>query len=153
MRSFGETVDGVFVELETGEGLEGAALVGADGLNSAVRRGMLNDGEPRYSGYTSWRGITARGSLWPAGQMSESWGRGARFGLVAIDADRLYWFATRNEAAGGRDVGKDRLLEVFGSWHEPIRAVIESTPDEAILRTDIADSTAVHGLEVELVKP
>ena len=139
VRSFEACADGVTVELESGEVLEGEALVGADGLRSAVRRQRLDDGEPRYSGYTSWRGVCARGTLWPEGHMSESWGRGARFGLVAIDGDRVYWFATANVAAGGRETSKPDLLARFCSWHAPIAAVIEATPDAAILRTDIAD--------------
>ena len=133
VRSCGETASGVFVELESGERIEGSSLVGADGLRSAVRRRMVKDGEPVYSGYTSWRGVTDRGAFWPAGQMSESWGRGARFGLVAIDAERLYWFATANVPAGEKGQGKADLLTRFGSWHDPIRATIESTPDDAIL--------------------
>lgn len=139
VRACGETDGGVFVELETGERIPGSALVGADGLRSVVRRHIVKDGEPVYSGYTSWRGVTDRGSLWPAGHMSESWGVGARFGLVAIDRDRLYWFATANVPAGEKDRGKADLLARYGGWHDPIRAVIESTPDDAILRTDIAD--------------
>jgi 2-polyprenyl-6-methoxyphenol hydroxylase-like FAD-dependent oxidoreductase len=139
VRSFGETSSGIFVELETGERIEGTALVGADGLRSVVRLQKVGDGEPVYAGYTSWRGVAARGALWPAGQMSESWGAGERFGLVAIDGDRIYWFATANVPAGARETGKAELLGRFGSWHEPIRAVIEATPEQAILRTDIAD--------------
>jgi 2-polyprenyl-6-methoxyphenol hydroxylase-like FAD-dependent oxidoreductase len=138
-RSFRETETGVAVETESGETIEGACLVGADGLHSATRQQFVNDGEPRYSGYTSWRAVTSRGSLWPAGRMSESWGSGARFGLVAIDGDRLYWFATANVPALGRDTSKAELLRRFGSWHEPIAAAIEATPEDAILRTDIAD--------------
>lgn len=143
VRRFAAGADGVAVELETGETLEGEALVGADGLRSAVRRQRLEDGEPRYSGYTSWRGVCPRGSLWPAGQMSESWGRGARFGLVAIDGDRLYWFATANAEAGGRGASKADLIARFGTWHAPIASVIEATPDAAVLRTDIADRDPV----------
>ena len=139
VRSCGETAAGVFVELEPGERIEGSGLVGADGLRSTVRRHIVKDGGPVYSGYTSWRGVTARGSFWPAGQMSESWGAGARFGLVAIDGDRLYWFATANVPEGERDKGKADLLARFRGWHEPIRPVIESTPEDAILRTDISD--------------
>ena len=139
VRGCGETAEGAFVELETGERIEGAALVGADGLRSAVRLQIVKDGEPVYSGYTSWRGVTDRGALWPAGDLSESWGAGARFGLVAIDGDRLYWFATANAPAGEEDRGKAALLARYGGWHEPIRAVIESTPEDAILRTDISD--------------
>jgi 2-polyprenyl-6-methoxyphenol hydroxylase-like FAD-dependent oxidoreductase len=143
LRSFGESASGVFVELETGERIEGAALVGADGLRSAVRLQRLGDGEPVYSGYTSWRGVTARGSHWPSGSMNESWGEGARFGLVAIDEDRLYWFATANTPVGGKDHDKAALLARYGSWHDPIRAVIEGTPETAILRTDISDRDPV----------
>ena len=143
VRSCGETASGVFVELETGERIEGSALVGADGLRSAVRRLIVKDGEPVYSGYTSWRGVTDRGSLWPAGQMSETWGEGARFGLVAIDGDRLYWFATANAPAGGQDRSRADLRARFNGWHEPVRAVIESTPEDAILRTDISDRDPV----------
>jgi len=135
----GATGEGAFVELADDERLEGAGLVAADGLHSVVRRGLVRDGEPRYSGYTSWRGVAARGPLWPAGQMSESWGRGARFGLVAIDGERLYWFATANASAGGRDASREDLLRRFAGWHDPIRAVLEATPDHMILRTDIAD--------------
>jgi len=144
VRSCGETTEGVFAELETGERIEGSGLVGADGLRSAVRRKIVKDGEPVYSGYTSWRGVTDRGALWPAGQMSESWGAGARFGLVAIDGDRLYWFATANVPAGEKDRGKADLLARFGGWHEPVRAVVESTPEGAILRTDISDRDPIE---------
>lgn len=143
VRTFMETTGGVSVELETGERVEGSGLVGADGLHSATRRQLLNDGEPRYAGYTSWRGVVDRGNQWPAGQMSESWGRGARFGLVSINGDRLYWFATANGPTGGRETSKSELLERFGSWHEPIGTVIEATPQDVILRTDIADREPV----------
>ena len=144
VRSYGQTDADAYVELQTGERLLGAAVVGADGLHSAIRRQMLNDGEPCYSGYTSWRGVTARGSLWPAGRTSEAWGRGERFGLVAIDGERVYWFATANVPPGGRDAGKSDLLNRFGGWHDPIRAVIESTPEDAIIRTDISDRDPVR---------
>lgn len=139
VRSCGQTADTAFVELETGERVEGSALVAADGLRSMVRTQSRPGGEPLYSGYSSWRGVAPRGSLWPTGHMSESWGSGARFGLVAIDGDRIYWFATANVPAGGADASKADLLQLFAGWHDPIGAVIKATPDDAILRTDIAD--------------
>ena len=40
-----------------GETVEGAALIGADGLWSSVRAQMLNDGPPRVSGHIAYRAV------------------------------------------------------------------------------------------------
>jgi 2-polyprenyl-6-methoxyphenol hydroxylase-like FAD-dependent oxidoreductase len=142
--AFRVDAEGVVVRLEDGTEIRGSALVGADGLRSAVRRQMLADGPPRYSGYTSYRGVIPRDPHWPKGFMCESWGSGARFGLVAIDQDRLYWFATANASEGGLSVGLGGLTERFRGWHEPIPAVIAATPDEALLHVDIHDREPVN---------
>lgn len=43
--------------LDTGERVSGAALIGADGIRSAVRRQVVGDGEPRVSGHTIYRSV------------------------------------------------------------------------------------------------
>jgi 2-polyprenyl-6-methoxyphenol hydroxylase-like FAD-dependent oxidoreductase len=48
---------GVIVSLASGERLEGAALIGADGLWSAVRAQMVDDGPPIVSGHTTYRSV------------------------------------------------------------------------------------------------
>lgn len=58
---------------------------------------------------------------------------------------RTYWFATVNAPPGGTD-GPDtraKLLAAYSGWHEPIRALIENTAAEAIVRTDIQDRPPV----------
>lgn len=45
------------VTLAGGEVLEGAALVGADGVHSTVRRLCFDDGSPEFTGYVAWRGL------------------------------------------------------------------------------------------------
>jgi 2-polyprenyl-6-methoxyphenol hydroxylase-like FAD-dependent oxidoreductase len=84
--------------------------------------------------------------LLPCGRGFESWGRGARFGCTHIGRGRIYWFATANAPAGvgdgplGGPAGpKAKLLRHFGDWHDPIRELIETTEEGAILRTDIYD--------------
>jgi 2-polyprenyl-6-methoxyphenol hydroxylase-like FAD-dependent oxidoreductase len=123
-----------------GERLDTELLVGADGLHSAIRAQLVADGAPRYAGYTSWRGVTAPGAVPPPPRVTETWGRGERFGIVDIGFGEIYWFAVADAAAGGidRDV-RAELLARFGGWHDPIRAVIEATPVDRIIRTDIAD--------------
>lgn len=113
-------------------------LVGADGLHSTVRAQLLDDGPPRYAGYTAWRGVVA----WLGGETGfESWGRGERFGLVDIGRGRSYWYAGKNapEREKGSVGRKEELLERFGSWHEPIPEIIGAMEETGILRHDVYD--------------
>jgi 3-hydroxybenzoate 6-monooxygenase len=54
---FAETDDGVRVVLADGRSIEGAALIGADGLRSAVRAQLVTEGEPVPIGYVAHRTI------------------------------------------------------------------------------------------------
>ncbi len=139
-----EADDGVVVTLENGEELRADLLVGCDGLHSMVRTQMLGESQTRYSGYTSWRGVCSEAGHSLSGMMSQSWGRGARFGVVPIGAGELYWFATANAAAGQKD-GRlpDELLARFGAWHAPIPDLLRATSAEHIIRTDIVDRPPV----------
>jgi 2-polyprenyl-6-methoxyphenol hydroxylase-like FAD-dependent oxidoreductase len=132
-----------------GRGVEEATdadfIVAADGLNSAFRR-MVVAGEtpPRDSGYTAWRGIAPRSAdvhrHIEAGVVSETWGRGTRFGIVPIDGDQIYWFAVA-PVDPLRDASSVRrfLLNTFSAWHPPIGALIRDTSAEAILESRIVD--------------
>ncbi len=135
---------GVTVLCAGGERIETALLVGADGLHSAIRAQMVDDGAPTYAGYTSWRGVTPAGAVPRPTLISESWGRGERFGIADIGFRQVYWFACADAPAGGKDADVHQaLLGRFGGWHEPVRQLIEATPAEAIVRTDISDRPPV----------
>lgn len=134
--------EGVRVMLEDGSTLDGSALIGADGLHSNVRRRLFGETPLRYSGQTSWRGVTPPGRFMDRGASSESWGPRQRFGLVSLSGERVYWFAVKEVPAGGQDEpGRvhETLLAAFSGWHDPIRRVLEATPESAIVRTDVQD--------------
>jgi 2-polyprenyl-6-methoxyphenol hydroxylase-like FAD-dependent oxidoreductase len=137
----------VVVTLESGREEEGDLLVGADGLHSAVRARLLGDEQPRYAGYSSWRGVCSiAGVEMRRDRASESWGRGARFGVVPIGDELVYWFATANAPADerlGAAAERERLRALFAGWHSPIGALIEQTEDRNLLRTDITDRQPV----------
>lgn len=115
------------------------ALIGADGVRSAVRTRMFGERRVHYAGYTAWRAIVAFDG---AKRITETWGRGCRFGIVPMGRGKVYWFATNNAAEGERDPegrAKEALLRLFRGWHAPVEALIEAAQEGSILRNDIYD--------------
>ena len=96
-RELGETGAGDKVGA-SGEVVEGAALIGADGLWSRIREAIVGDGKPRVSGHVAYRAVLQRQDV-PSHLWSDDvllWGgekthlvhyplrRGELFNLVAV---------------------------------------------------------------------
>ncbi|GGL05398.1 FAD-dependent monooxygenase [Nocardia jinanensis] len=131
------TAHGVRVRHSAGT-TEADLVLGADGINSTIRTALWPRARPPiYAGYTAWRTIVV-----PAGPVDsggETLGRGQRVGIAPLRDGRVYLFATANLPAGQHSPG-DELGEVrrrFGSWHDPIPALLDAADPEAILRHDI----------------
>lgn len=119
---------------------EADAVVGADGINSTVRVALSGYEKPRYSGYTCWRGISARPASTLPGYVGEWWGRGKRFGITTLTHDRLYWFAVHNSPADRYPVDNHAAVtELFRDWADPVSEIIASTPPERLIHSDIVD--------------
>ena len=141
---------GVTASFENGRRERGDVLIGADGINSAVRAAIIGDGPARYSGYTCWRAVAdVPADLVPARYVCEYWGRGQRFGITRIGRGRVYWYATQNAAPEGRDASPraahEHLRALFSAWCEPIPRVVELTDPGAIIRNDIVDRPPRRG--------
>ncbi len=125
----------------SGEAADGDVLIGADGIRSAVGTHLFGERPIRYAGYTAWRSVVEfprREKL----MISETWGRGCRFGIVPMNRDRVYWFATNNAPEGEHapeGETKNALLRLFRGWHEPVEALIAAAGEDSILRNDIYD--------------
>jgi 2-polyprenyl-6-methoxyphenol hydroxylase-like FAD-dependent oxidoreductase len=98
LESFTQDGASVQVRLAGGEVVEGAALIGADGLWSKVREAVVGDGKPRVSGHVAYRAVLKKQDV-PAHLWSDDvllWGgekthlvhyplrRGELFNLVAV---------------------------------------------------------------------
>ena len=130
------TADGL-VQSADGE-LRGDLVLGADGVNSTVRRAVWPDAPaPRYAGYTAWRFVTRRPvDVGPGG---ETWGHGERFGYATLSDGRVYCFATANvdEGSDGGDLAK--LRDRFGDWHDPVPRLLDEADDADLLHHDLYD--------------
>ncbi|HEV3383398.1 MAG TPA: FAD-dependent monooxygenase [Gemmata sp.] len=126
----------------------GQILIGADGIRSLVRNQLLGNEQPRYAGYTAWRGVgLIDHPNVPVGLTFVAMGRGSQVGMLPIGGGRTYWFATANVPAGevAASAGhKADLLKRFGDWYPAFPAAVEATPDAAILRNDIVDRPPVR---------
>jgi FAD-dependent urate hydroxylase len=140
---FEQDDSGVTARFADGREERGAALIGADGIESTVRAGLGIDAKPRFAGYQYLRAITAfdDDSL-PRGMFLFSFGRGDRLGAGYVGGGLTYWFGVivNPEGSGDPEVGrKGELLERFRDFAPPTPLLIESTPEESIYRHDISD--------------
>jgi 2-polyprenyl-6-methoxyphenol hydroxylase-like FAD-dependent oxidoreductase len=137
---FDDTGRRVRASFANGHADEADVLVGADGLNSRVRAGLVGEQPPRFSGYTCWRGICPRPAALQPGDAGEWWGRGTRFGITTLPRDRVYWYASANAPQGQTAADeKAAVAERFAGWADPVPELIASTPPAAVLRNDIMD--------------
>ncbi|GAB1688969.1 3-hydroxybenzoate 6-monooxygenase [Krasilnikovia sp. M28-CT-15] len=128
-----QTEDGVTVRLASGDSVTGAALVGADGINSRVRQQVVGDGLPRISGHTIYRSVI------PMAQVPER----LRWNTVTLWAGPRWHFvhypiaggeyfnlaATRDdgatEAVIGEPVDKAYVLEQFPAVGATARQLLD----------------------------
>jgi 2-polyprenyl-6-methoxyphenol hydroxylase-like FAD-dependent oxidoreductase len=133
-------VDARGVTLASGERVDGDAVIGADGISSAVRAHVCPGAGPLDGGYTVIRGIADHDI--GRGESFETWGRGELVGGAALPAGRSYWFY---EAPSALIDGQDPLAAVGAKrWPAPTPAQLAATPPESVLVNRILRLGALH---------
>ncbi|MFD9722883.1 FAD-dependent monooxygenase [Streptomyces sp. NPDC059072] len=127
--------------------LEADLVLAADGIHSPLRRRHFPDHPGlHYSGETAWRTVLPASAAAAVGggvDTTETWGRGERFGTVPLADGRVYVYATAVAPEGYRpDDVHAELLRRFGSWHDPIPALLERIDPAAVLQHDLHDLAA-----------
>ncbi len=138
---------GVSAQFANGREERADILIGADGIHSVIRAALHGNRQPRYAGYTCWRGVAKyQGKALPTDVAFEAWGVGKRFATHPVGPGQVFWYATKNgppaetDGVGGR---KADVLDCFRDWFSPIQEIIAATDD--ILRNDIIDRKPISG--------
>ena len=121
---------------------EAEYIIVADGIHSLIRQELIPTSTPRYSGYTCWRGIITDHEL-NLKETTETWGYGKRFGIVPINKNQLYWFATMNAKAQDESLMRIKsstdFKTLFKGFHQEVQEVIGKIKPESVLWNDILD--------------
>jgi 2-polyprenyl-6-methoxyphenol hydroxylase-like FAD-dependent oxidoreductase len=109
-------------------------VVGADGINSAVRRSLFGEEPLRYGGHRAWRAGTSFDQERVGDRFVEVWGVGGGFGFGPAGQGRVYWYCFERvpEGAPAPQRPREAFLRRYGDWFDPIPALIEATEAEAI---------------------
>lgn len=143
LRDFGQEGTIVRASFEEGEDVDGALLVGADGIHSVVRRRPFPAVALRYSGQTCFRGLAAITLDRPLNGVSqEVWGGRTRFGFSGTGSGEVYWFAPMVAEAGTEVAPGDLgafLREEYRSYPEPVGSILAATEAGSVIQTDLFD--------------
>ncbi|WP_114748587.1 FAD-dependent monooxygenase [Pleomorphovibrio marinus] len=143
--AFSNQKDQVLVDFEDGSSISTDYLIVGDGIHSAIRKQLLPQSTPRYSGYTCWRAVMDNSKL-KITQASETWGQKGRFGIAPLANDELYWFACINAPQNDRKMGAMKVLDLlanFKDYHDPIPRILEHTEDHQLIWNDIIDISPI----------
>lgn len=144
---------GVRARLEDGTSIEADVLIGADGVNSSVRRMLHGADEPRFAHYVIWLSVMelTHPVLTP-GYNAHYWGVGSRFGMHDIGNGQWYWWGTQNKSAvperlrtlhmarcdeNAADMAE--LAHVFRDFPDEVRHAIRSTPESRVFLVNTRD--------------
>jgi 2-polyprenyl-6-methoxyphenol hydroxylase-like FAD-dependent oxidoreductase len=146
---FEQDAEGVTARFEDGSEVRGAALVGADGLRSAIRDQVLGPEPPRYAGYAQLQALVdGAAELLPAGVERVVFGGGVRAVLHEAGDGKLFWAAALYGPEGTCPADgaarRDLVLEAFEGWPAPVEEAVSATAPEAIVAFDIYDRPPVR---------
>jgi 2-polyprenyl-6-methoxyphenol hydroxylase-like FAD-dependent oxidoreductase len=143
---FEQDSGGVTVHFADGRSARGAVLIGADGLRSTVRAQLVGDGEPRYAGYCARQGVVESDTA-KDGLMHTVLGNGECWRSYPVGRWWVYWTAGTNQPPGGKESGaeiKQKVLQRFGNFPEPIVSLVEATDDANTFFADTYDRDPVQ---------
>ena len=102
------TGEGVTVTFNNGSTGHYDLLVGADGVNSTVRKLVFGEYKPRYTGQSVWRYAFKRPKELETGYIFM--GRQTKTGLIPMTADAMYMFVVSSEGVDNPFIPEEKLV-------------------------------------------
>lgn len=129
------------IEFTDGTSIDSDYIIGADGINSEIRKSIFPEAQLRSSKQICYRGVADIVLDEPFfSQGIETWDKGLRFGLSHISDRQVYWFAVMNESNNIKDSDyKSGLLHKYRSYNDMVCSIIDHTPGNNIHKGVLKD--------------
>ncbi|MDY8137262.1 FAD-dependent monooxygenase [Aquimarina sp. 2201CG5-10] len=125
---------------ENGQQIQSSIVLGADGLNSAVRKQLFPNNTIRNANQICWRGITEHNlPIKYRSELNEAWGKSERFGFVQLSESKVYWYALKSFKNDKNELSINNIEKYFSSYNPVIKNIIASTQKEQINTAEISD--------------
>jgi len=132
--------EGHHLEFENGKEYQSSTLIGADGINSIVRRDLFSNNTIRNANQICWRGIAEYDLLSKfKKELNEAWGNSERFGFAQIAKNKVYWYALKSYKTDTYEYTVKNIEFYFEKFSSTIRDIIALTPKEQIHTAEISD--------------
>ncbi len=141
--------DGVTAVFENGARADADLLIGADGINSAIRQALVGDGAPVYAGRMSWRAVInyPHEDLIPNGSTGFT-ADGKNFMLFDMGEGYTCWSAgallSEPSPSTPPEEVKERVLRTFSGWADLVEEIVRATPAARIVERTISDRPSLR---------
>lgn len=145
---FEQNDSGVEIYFDNGKRVHADLLIGADGLNSAIRKNLIGDGTPRYVGSMCWRSVIKYNhELLNPHEMVFIKGNKQIMYLLNLGDGYICWIMRKLSSdcslSHSATEVKSRVLNELASWGESLGAMVEATEAEQILEGPICDRASL----------
>ncbi|MEO5894259.1 MAG: FAD-dependent monooxygenase [Vicinamibacterales bacterium] len=139
----------VLLTFQDGRSEVGDILIGADGIDSTIRK-LLHpeEGPPDRSGYFAIRGVAHNAASCLAGLSAAAYlGRGIEAATVRASGDSVYWYVSLlSEDAPRMVVAPEIMLQRCAAlFDDGFRRVVEATTAENVRLDELFDRTPISG--------
>jgi 6-hydroxynicotinate 3-monooxygenase len=135
--AFEDKNDHVLLDFDTAPSISARMVIGADGIKSVIREGILGPEEPLYTGHIGHRAIFSADTFRAAGFAFEGnekwWSEDRHFVVYYLDpaGKEMYFVTGAPEAVWDTDASfllcsKDEMKAVFSDYHPKVQAMIEA---------------------------
>jgi salicylate hydroxylase len=141
---FEQDEKGVTAYFDGDKSVRADLLIGADGINSPVRKTLIGDGEPRYLGSMSWRAVIEYNhELLNPNELIFMKGEQKVIYFFDVGGGYRCWtvraLMPKSPVPESAAEIKSRVVDQFSGWWEPLRGIIGATDPEQILFSPICD--------------